>query len=106
MRRGAGMSSVGPASCGGEVAAGSPGARAGDSMSRGSGFIAGSPGDVFGVAESPPARDRTPQRYRILESGRSSLSLAPLSVALGLLSPVNVQQPRPTAAAATCGDFP
>src|SRR5690349_17723258 len=86
MRRGVGMSAVGPTSAGDEVAAGSPGARAGDSRSRGSGFIAGSPDDVFEVAGSLPARARPLEDTASSGSGRSSLCLAPLSVALGRLS--------------------
>src|SRR5262245_17130277 len=86
MRRGAGMSAVGPASGGGEVAEGWPGARAGDSRSRGSGFIAGSPDDVCEVAGAPPARGGPLEDTASSRSGRRSLSLVLLSVAIGQLS--------------------
>src|SRR5262245_6455779 len=69
MRREAGMPTVGPTSGGEEVAEGSPRSRVGDSRSRRSGFIAGSPDDVCAVAGSPAARDGTPPRYRILAVG-------------------------------------
>src|SRR5437879_4411484 len=86
MRRGAGMSSVGSALGGGEVAEGSPGARAEDSKSSGSGFIAGSPDEVCEVAGAPPARGGPLEDTASSRSGRRSLSLVLLSVAIGRLS--------------------
>src|SRR5262245_53668972 len=76
MRRDAGVSSVGPASGGGEVAAGSTGARGVDSRARGWGFIAGTPDDDFQPAGFPPAGGGPLEYAASSRSRRRSLCLA------------------------------